>query len=136
MVGGRDDDIGLFAAALDVVGRVSDARRGVAPCRLAEHLVGLEHGQMFQNKLLVGLVGHHEEVFIGDDRAETLVGASDETLPSTQNIKELLGIVVLAEGPESASDAACHNDAVVVHWVLIVFEKHFSFFAQIWFKVG
>ena len=122
MVGWGDDDVDFLAAALDVIGRVGDARCGVSSCRLAQHLVGLEHGQVLQNELFVGLVGHHEEILVGDDGAETLVGATDEAFARAQYVEELLGIVVLAEGPETASDAAGHDDAVVVHRFFVCFE--------------
>ena len=120
MVGRRHHDVGLFATAFDVVGRVSDARGRVATRRLAKHLVGLEHRQVLQNQMLVGLVGHHEEVFVGDDGAEPLVGAADEALPGAKNIKELLGIVVFAEWPKTTTDAASHYDTVVIHLMLNV----------------
>jgi hypothetical protein len=70
---------------------------------------------MFQNHLLVGFVGHHEEVLIGDDRTKSFVGATDETLSCAKDIKELFGMVVFAERPKTATNAACHNDAIVVH---------------------
>ena len=88
---------------------------------------------MLQNELLVSLVGDHKEVLIGDDWAESLVSAADKALSCAKDIEELLRIVVLAEGPKTATDAAGHDNTVVVHGCLIVFEKHFSFFAQIGF---
>ena len=69
--------------------------------------------------MLISLVGHHEEVLVRDDGAETLVSAANKTLARTQYIEELFGIVVFAERPKTASDAASHDDAVVVHNVSI-----------------
>ena len=43
------------------------------------------------------------------------IGATDETFSRTQYIEELLGIIVLAEGPKAASDAARHDDAEIFH---------------------
>ena len=115
MVGRCDDDIGIGATALDVVGRVGDAGCCVAPCWLAKHLVGMEHGQMFQDELFVGFVGHHEEILIGNNGTETLVCATNETLSRAKDIEKLFGVVVFAERPKTATNAARHNDAVVVH---------------------
>ena len=87
MVGRCDDDIGIGATALDVVGRVGDAGCCVAPCWLAKHLVGMEHGQMFQDELFVGFVGHHVEIFIRDNGTKTLVCATNETLSRAENVE-------------------------------------------------
>ena len=86
MVGRGDDDVGIRAATLDVVGGVCDTRGGVASSRLAQHLVGAQHGQVFQHEVFVGLVGDHEEVLVGDDGAETLVGAADEALARAEDV--------------------------------------------------
>ena len=64
---------------LDILG-IGDAGCCVAPCRLAEHLVGTEHGQMFQHEMFVCLVGHYEEVLVRNDGAKALVGAANKAL--------------------------------------------------------
>ena len=115
MVGRSNHDIGIFALALDVIGGVGDAWGGVSPCRLAQHLVWLEHRQMFQNQMFVGFVGHHEEILVGNDGAKPFVGASDETLACAKDIEKLFGVVILAERPKAATDAAGHDDAIIVH---------------------
>jgi hypothetical protein len=38
----------------------------------------------------------------------------------------LFGIVILAKGPKTASDAAGHDDAEIVHWCVFV-NKDFPF---------
>ena len=114
VVGGGDDDVGLLAAALDVIGRVGNARCRVATCRLTKHLVIFQHRQMLQYEMLVCLVGHHEEILIGDNGAETFVGAADKALSCAEYIEELFRIVVFAKRPEAAPDAAGHDDAIVV----------------------
>ena len=80
VIGRGDDDIGVCATALDMIGGIGDARSRIAACRLAKHLVGTEHGQMLQDQVFVGFVGHYEEVLVGDDGAETFVGAADKAL--------------------------------------------------------
>ena len=80
MVGGCHHDIGIRATALDVISGVCDARGRITACRLAKHLVVFQHGQVFKHQMLVGFVGHHEKVLVGDDGAEALIGATDEAL--------------------------------------------------------
>ena len=115
MVGRSDDDIGVSATTLDVISGVGDARRSISSCRLTKHLVGTQHRQVFQDEMLVGLIGHHEEVLVGDDGTETLVSTADKAFSCAKDIEELLGIVVFAERPKAATDATGHDDAVVVH---------------------
>ena len=78
--------MGIAALALDAIAGISNARRGVAAGRFTEHLVGFEHGQVFKHEMLVGLIGHHQKVFIGDDGAEAFVCATDEALARAENI--------------------------------------------------
>ena len=78
MIGGSDHNIGVVALTLDTVAGVGDTGGCIASGGFAEHLLGLQHGQMFQREMLIGGVGHHQKVLVGDDRAETLVGASDK----------------------------------------------------------
>ena len=78
MVGRCDHDVGFLAARLDVVGSIGDARCCIASGWLTKHLIRLEHRKVIQNELFIGFVGHHEEIFVGDDGTETFVGASDE----------------------------------------------------------
>ena len=65
--------------------------------------------------MFVGFVGHHKEVLVRDDWAETLVCAADETLSRAEDVQKLLWIVIFTKRPETASNAASHDDAVVVH---------------------
>ena len=127
MVGRGDNNVGVCAAALNVVSGVRDARGRVAACWFAKYLVRAQHGQVFEHQMLVGLVGHHEEVLVRDDGTETFVGGTDKALARTQYIEELLGIVVFAEGPETASYAASHDDTIVVHNVFIKGDKDSAF---------
>ena len=86
MVGGGDHDVSLGAVTMDMIAGVGDARRGVATRGFAKYLVGAKHGQLFQHQLLIGGVGHHQEIAVGDDGTETFVGALDEALSCSEDV--------------------------------------------------
>ena len=83
MVGRGDHNVGLLAAALDMISGVGDAGCCIASSWLAEHLIGLQHGQMLKYQMLICLVGHHEEILIGDDWTKPFIGTTDKALSST-----------------------------------------------------
>ena len=78
-------------------------------------MVWTQHGKVFQYELFICFVSHHEEILVRDDRAKTFVGATDKALTRAKYIEELFRIIIFAERPEAATDAASHDDAVVVH---------------------
>ena len=96
MVGGCHHDRGFGGAREDAVVGVGDAGCGVAAHGLAQHLIGLQFGQVLKHQSLVGGVGHHQEVLGGDDGQEPLEGGADKVLACPQDVEELLGVVILA----------------------------------------
>lgn len=64
--------------------------------------------------MLVGGIGDDNEILGRDDWQETLESGADETLARAQDVEKLLGLVVFAQRPEAAPDAARHNDTVLV----------------------
>ena len=96
MVRGGHHDVGVLTLALDAVAGVGDAGRGVTASRLTQHLVRLQHGELFENQGFVGGVGHHQEIAIGNEGMEALVGALDEALPRAEDVDELLRVIIFA----------------------------------------
>ena len=79
MVGWSDNNIGILAAALNMICSIGNAWRSVSPCWFTKHLVWAQHGQMFQNELLISFVGNYEKILVRNDGTETLVGSAYET---------------------------------------------------------
>lgn len=69
---------------------------------------------------MVFLAGDDDDVLAGAELSETVESGLKHRPPGTQHVEELLGVVALADGPESAAEAASHDYAVVVgvHWYL------------------
>ena len=59
-------------------------------------------------------VGGDDDVILGYYLAESIVGELEEGAARTEKVDELLGLGSAAVRPESASDASCHNDAVIM----------------------
>lgn len=98
-------------------GRIGDAGGRIAPDGLAQHLLGLQFGELLEHQLPVGGIRHHEEVLRRDERCKTLERMADEALPRAQNIEELLGKMASAGRPEAAADSSGHDDAVAIYLI-------------------
>lgn len=114
LVGGDDDDVGLWAACLDAVGGVGDAGRGVAPGGLGQDLVVGEEGELLLDEPDVAPIGDDVDVFSGDDFLKAVDGHLQERSPCAEEIEKLFRPVFTAEGPEAATDAAAHDDAIII----------------------
>ena len=112
MIAGGGDDHGLGVALGDDVVGVGDAGRGIAPPRLEQHLLRLQLGQLLADKRRVLCIGHHIDVLRRAYGGEAVEGLLDEGAAVAEEIQELLGVVRAAHGPETASDATGHNDAI------------------------
>ena len=114
VVGRRHDHRRLGLQRSEAEGRIGDAGGRIAPDGFAQHLLGLQFGELLEHQLPVGGIRHHEEVLRRDERCKTLERMADEALSGAQNVEELLGKAASAGWPEAAADAAGHDDAVAI----------------------
>lgn len=114
VVGRRHDHRRRGLQRFEAEGRIGDAGGRIAPDGLAQHLLGLQFGELLEHQLPVGGIRHHEEVLRRDERCKTLERMADEALPRAQNIEELLGKMASAGRPEAAADSAGHDDTVAI----------------------
>ena len=76
---------------------------------------------MVQYGFFVRGIGDNKKVLGRHNRQETLKSAADKTLAGPQYVKELFGVVVLAQWPKAASYTTSHYYAVfVVHYLVCV----------------
>ena len=67
---------------------------------------------MLQHQLAIAAVRDYQKILRGDHRTEPLERVSDEGLSGSQNVLELLGAALSAQGPEPGPHAPCHDDAI------------------------
>ena len=114
VVRGGDDHLRIGIGLHERVGRIGDARGGIASHGFAQHLPFFEFGDMLQHQPLVFVVGHHEEILRGDDFCKAFVGVADEGFSRSEDVEELLGLRLSALGPEPGADAARHDDTIFI----------------------
>ena len=56
-------------------------------------------------------ISYYEELL---DRITAANGELEQALANTQHVNELLGMFGCAHGPETAANAACHDNEVIV----------------------
>lgn len=96
MVGGSDNDRCIIAKSGNVMHGIGDTRGGIAAHGFAEDLFGTKFGEMLEDHIAISSIGDDDKILRRDDRKEAFESAANKTLASTQNIKELFGIIVLA----------------------------------------
>ena len=100
--------------------RVRDTRRRIPARRLAQYLLLAQIRNLLQNQVLVCHVCHDKHVLDRNDRTKTIHGHLQQTATRTEEVQKLLRLICSAVRPESTSDAARHNHAIVVAVVVLV----------------
>ena len=101
MVRGGHNHRSLGVECRNTEGGIRNTRRSVATDRLSEHLFGAEFGKFAQHLLGVDIIGHHQEVLVGNNSAESLKGVAQEGTTRAEDIQKLFGTLTTAEWPES-----------------------------------
>ena len=114
MVGGSHHDVGLRVFLLDAPRYVGYAGGGVAPAWLAENVRFWHVGQLSLHNVGIFLIGHHPDVFRGNQVAKAFYCQLKEGLAYTKYVNELFGLLGSAHGPETATHASGHNNQMIV----------------------
>ena len=110
MIAGRHHHVGLGVFLLDAPTDVGDAGGRVAAARLTKHVSGRHLGQLLAHDVGILLVGHHPHVLRVANAFETIKRQLEKRAPYSQHINKLLGLLGGAHRPETASNAAGHNN--------------------------
>src|SRR5271165_5156032 len=94
--------------------RQPNCRRGVPPNRLGQHLVGVEHGKLFQNRRAQVVIGDDPKILVRRERLQPLHRFLDHALRTIER-QQLLGLTFAAERPEPRAAAAGQY-----HWIEIL----------------
>lgn len=70
--------------------------------------------KLLLHELEIKIVGYNQDIFRRAYPLQAIEGILDQGMPRAQNIVKLLGEFGAAHRPKAASDAAGHNNAVVV----------------------
>ena len=115
----RHDDADVFCLLsfdfrLNLRRRISDTRRRIPSCGLAEYLFGLHVGDLFQDDISVGYVRDDQYVLDRHHRTKTVDGHLQQAAAGAEEVQKLFRLLLTAVRPESATDTARHNHAIVV----------------------
>ena len=114
VVGGSDHSHGIGVALQHFVGGEGDAGGGVAVVGLQQEVLLRKLGELGPDQVAVAVQAYHQDVLLGDDGFHPVVGAPQEGAALDAEVEELLGQSGAADGPESGSDPAGENYAIIV----------------------
>ena len=122
LVGGRDDKRGGGVDVLDAVGGPCHDGGGVATNTLAEKTLGRKVRQLLHNHGRILGEGGNEDMVLGQDVAETLVGLLKQRLARAEEIDELFRLRAAADGPQAPPLASRKDEAIeMVGIICLVF---------------
>ena len=117
VIAGSHHNLGLGVQGMNVIGRPGDAGRRVASAGLQQDLLGAHVGKLLTDDGSILLVGEHVDILWLHDTLDAVHRHLQQAAAGAQKIEKLLGLVLTAVRPETASHAATHDDAItmVVH---------------------
>ena len=123
-IGGGHHDVSIGVLFLDFPASISDAGGGVACLWLCQYVIYWHVRYLLLDNANVFLVGDHPHVLYWADGLQTVDGELDEGTAHAHDIDELFGVAGGGHGPETAADAACHDDylciVVIMHYIVIL----------------
>lgn len=113
-IGRSHYNIGLGVLFFYLPAGVGNARGRVAGCGFGQYVFFGNLGQMLFYYLYIVLVGYYPDMFLRTETLETFDCHLDKTFTHAHDIDKLLGIVRGAERPETAANAAGHDDKMCI----------------------
>ena len=126
MITGSDYHVGLWIPSQNLYCCIGDTRSGVAPQWFREHLVRVNVRQLFQHRLLVIGIGHHDDVLLRTHLQKAFIGLLDKGFACSQHIQKLLGACVTTHRPKPGAYAPRHDDTIIIFHA----DCHYSFKAR------
>ena len=111
----RDNDVRFGILRLNAPTDICNTWCRVACCWLGKDVVDRHVGQLLAHNVHVGGVGHHPEVRHRADALEPVHSQLYQRASAAQNVDELLRVFGSAQRPETATDAARHNNYLGIH---------------------
>ena len=128
VVAGRNDNICMSVDRLDSPTCIADARSCVSATRLQQNMAPLDVWQLLKHQVLIFLGGNNPNIFFWHNGRKPLQRQLQQCFPNSQNVKKLLGLIFTAEWPKTATDAACHDNKVIIfaHIVSYVYSRSWN----------
>ena len=114
MVSRGDKDISVGILSIDMIGCPADTGSCITTHRLQQDLPWGQFGELLEDEVSVDGIGYDDKVLFRDHLREAIKRHLQERTTSSEDVKELLRLGLTAVGPEATSDAAPHDDTIVV----------------------
>ena len=114
MVGRCDNDGSTRVALFDFPRSIADARRSATHTGLEKHVVGWDIGQLFAHDVGIVLGSDHPNVGGWHDALKAIYSELEHSAPASQDVEKLLGTLYTTHRPKAATNAACHDDKMLM----------------------
>ena len=122
MIGRRNDNVSSWVLLLDAPAGIGNAGSSIPSAGFEEDVILRQLRKLLGYDISVSGTRDDPYILRRTNIAESVECELQQRASTTQDIDELLGLLWSTHWPETASDAACHDDKMIAHTFLFINE--------------